>query len=103
MNHLLLTTVLLIRRYLPAFTACALFLVFTDLVADHAANRRAADSADSAAAREYCTAYGTNAGADGSALVTVRHPGTTAQAEQRGDHQCTDCNSFRVFHCIYLF
>jgi len=73
-------------------------LLFADLIADHAANRRATDSADCAAARQHGAAYGTDPGADGGTLVTVRHPGATAQAEQHCDGQRTDCKSFCGFH-----
>ncbi len=69
------------RGYLP---------LFTDLVTDDAANSRAADRSDSAAAREHGTADGTDTGTDRGALVPIRHPGTTAQAEQHCDGQCTD-------------
>jgi hypothetical protein len=89
-----------------AFTAnshvtctCQLLFVFPDLVADHTADSRSANGADSTAAREHCTTHCTDTGADGSAFVTIRHPGTTAQTKQRGNNQGTDCKFFRGFHC----
>src|ERR1035437_10282097 len=69
-----------------------LLLVFADLVADDAADCRAADRPDRAAARKHGTTHGANPGANRSVPVLRRHPAATTQAEQ---HRCangTDCN-----------
>jgi hypothetical protein len=77
-------------------------LLFSNLVANHATNGRAADSTDRTATREYCTAHGADTGANGRALVAIRHPGATAQAQKHCNNQCTDYNIFHVFHRVYL-
>jgi hypothetical protein len=76
----------------------ALLLVLADLVAYHAADRRTADRPEGTAIRNDVSHASTDSSANRGALVTLRHPAATAQAEQhcRGDH--TDCESMHCFH-----
>jgi len=71
---------------------------FADLIADHGADRGAADRTDRAAAREDCTPEGTYAGSDRGVLVPRRHSAATTQAEQHCCGNRTDCKSSHRFH-----
>jgi hypothetical protein len=57
-------------------------LVPADFVADDAANGRAADGSDGAAARKNGTSDGTDSRADNGISVLCRHAGTATQTEQ---------------------
>jgi hypothetical protein len=72
--------------------------VFTDLVADDATDRGAADRSECAAARENSTSDSTYAGADCGVPVLRRHPAATTQAEQHCHGHRTDCKSVHRFH-----
>jgi hypothetical protein len=70
-----------------------------DLIADHAADRRAADGADRAAAGEDGTPDRAYAGADRGVLVALRHPAAPAGAEQHRRCERTECVPLHRFHC----
>jgi hypothetical protein len=71
---------------------------FTDLVADDATDRGAADRSDCAAARQNIAADCTDAGADCGVPVSRRHPATSTQTKQQCHGHRTDCKSFHRFH-----
>jgi len=81
-----------VRQRTSRFTSLA------DFVTDHAADSRAADGSDGAAARKNGASYGTDAGADGGILVLRRHSGTTTEAEQNGCGECAERKSLNRFH-----
>ncbi len=75
-----------------------LLLVFTDLVADQAADRRTADGAEGAAARKHGTSNGPDSSAYRGILITRRHVAATAHTEQHRCRNCTDCKPMHRFH-----
>lgn len=66
------------------------------LVAEEAANRRAADDSDGAAAREKTTRDATGACADRGVPVLCRHTGTTAQAQRQRRNNCISLHRFHL-------
>jgi hypothetical protein len=73
-------------------------MVFADLVADEATDRRTANRSEGAAAREHGTTHGADPGAYRSVLVARRHRVATAQAEQHCRGHRTDCKPMHRFH-----
>ena len=66
-------------------------MLFLDLVANDAADRRATHRASSAAAGEDRAAHSTDTGADRGILILLLHSGATSKTEQQGYYCHTHC------------
>ena len=77
--------------------------LFTDLVADQAADRGAADRADRAAAREDRAADRADAGANRRILVPRRHSAAPCRSKYYRDRNRAHCQFPDRFHWIAFF
>lgn len=83
------------HRFLPT-------LLLTDFVADHAADRGAADRSHAAAVRKIGYSDVVGAGVDAGTLVQRRHLCTSTKAEQNSCGECAENHSSHRFHGLTL-